>query len=200
MQKTYKLTPPEYISEKTLNKYGISTLTHAQFEQLLYKTSNNTDPETSYGPITINFSFNNITINGLAQPQGHICQQCTHRAANAAHRAKHCLYQLANGNCKNKYVQNRLGKILFPSAQYDEKQRQLLLQEIQDIIRVSSDTKQTVTLGTNLETDLGMDSLDRLLTIQNIENKYHIYLPDTCGFQTIGDIVNYIHKRQSNQR
>ena len=193
MQKTYKLVPPKHISEKKLAEYNIATLTTEQVDRLCSGRTKHFTPNLTFFPHT-------ITINGLAQPWGEACKHCTSRTKNnAAHHARHCLNQLANGHCKYIPAQN-LGKILFPDANYDEKQRKAILTDVQDVIAHATGIKQTITPEMDLEADLAMDSFEIFCALEEIEDKQKIVLPDGCELQTVGDIVNYVHKHISKQR
>lgn len=193
MQKTYKLVPPKHISEKMLTNYNISSLTEEQVEHLCFVCK--IMPHLTFYPHT-------IKIDGLAQPQGEVCKHCTSRTKNtAAHHAKHCLHQLANGHCTHIPTQNTLGKVLFPNAQYDEKQRQAIQNNIQTILMTSTGASK-ITPEMDLEADLGCDSLTVYETMNEIEYKNDIVLPDTNihNFRTVGNIINFVHKTIAKQR
>ncbi len=53
-----------------------------------------------------------------------------------------------------------------------------------------------VTLETHLE-DLNFDSLDMIEIAMDIEDEFHVEVPDAAlaKFVTIGDIVNFLEKR-----
>lgn len=195
MQKTYKLIPPKHISEKMLATYNISTLTEEQVERLCFRCTQDFMPHMTFYPHT-------IKIDGLAQPWGEACKHCTSRTKNTAgHHAKHCLHQLANGHCTHTPTQNILGKILFPDAQYDEKQRQAIQSSIQTILMASTGASK-ITPETDLEADLGCDSLTIYETMNEIEYKYNIVLPETNihNFRTVGDLISFVHKTVAKQR
>lgn len=193
MKKTYKLIPPEHINENMLTIYNISTLTEEQVERLCFGCK--IMPQLTFYPHT-------IKINELAQPQGEACKRCTSRTRNsAAHHARHCLQQLAGGYCKHIPTQNTLGKILFPNAQYDERQRQAIQNTMQKTLMASTGASK-ITPETDLEADLGCDSLTIYETMNEIEYKYNIVLPETNihNFRTVGDLISFVHKTVAKQR
>ncbi len=56
--------------------------------------------------------------------------------------------------------------------------------------------EDAVTLDSNIQEDLGADSLDIVDLIQTIEDEYDLSIPDEAveEIKTVGDIVNYIEK------
>jgi acyl carrier protein len=52
---------------------------------------------------------------------------------------------------------------------------------------------------TQLEEDLGVDSLDRVDLVMSIEEEWDIQIPDADGdaFRTVGDIVAYVDRHAS---
>jgi len=53
---------------------------------------------------------------------------------------------------------------------------------------------QTITLDSRIKKDLGADSLDILQLLMRIEDNYGLVIPDEelVGFETVGDVVNYL--------
>lgn len=56
----------------------------------------------------------------------------------------------------------------------------------------------SITMETDISSDLGADSLDVVELIMSIEDEFEIEVPDEQieGIRTVGDIVNYIQSRQ----
>lgn len=56
-----------------------------------------------------------------------------------------------------------------------------------------------ITLETNLETDLGADSLDTVELIMGIESKYGVIVSDddAAAIKTVGDAVQFVHAELS---
>lgn len=202
MQKIiYKVLPPKHINEKQLAQNNIATLTNTEIEVLMWNAALEPDPRTGYGPIypRVGQKAHTVTINGLAQPQGEICNKCLPRVGHtSAQRAKKCLYNLAKGRCINPHVQNILGKTLFPLAQYDEKQRAQIQKNIQEII--FPERPQIATPEMDLCADLGMDSYDIYAALRDVEHEYKFEIPDSYKPQTVGDIIDYVHRKICKQR
>lgn len=57
-------------------------------------------------------------------------------------------------------------------------------------------SKDEITLETNLQTDLGADSLDAVELMMALEDSFDIQIPDEDAqkFKVIKDIVNYLEK------
>ncbi len=72
-----------------------------------------------------------------------------------------------------------------------EKVKALLVEEL-DL------DENEVTLESNIREDLGADSLDMVDLIMSIEDAFDIKVEesDTASIKTVGDIVNYIEKKQ----
>ena len=56
----------------------------------------------------------------------------------------------------------------------------------------------SITMETDISSDLGADSLDVVELIMSIEDEFEIEVPHEQieGIRTVGDIVNYIQSRQ----
>ncbi len=69
--------------------------------------------------------------------------------------------------------------------------------KIKDIIaeQLSVDAEE-IKAESNLQDDLGADSLDIVDLIQSIEDEFDLSIPDEAveGIKTVGDIVSYIDK------
>lgn len=63
------------------------------------------------------------------------------------------------------------------------------------IMKIGGLDDEDVTKDSKLEYDLGLDSLDRVEMIIDIENKYNIQINDDLieGKMTINELVDYIH-------
>ncbi len=57
-----------------------------------------------------------------------------------------------------------------------------------------------ITEDSVLRTDLGMNSLDCVSLIQDLEQKYNLTIPskDLNAFRTIGDIITYLEQNPLN--
>lgn len=72
----------------------------------------------------------------------------------------------------------------------------MIFDDVKEILADQLDIKDKniITMDTDLEKDLGADSLDSIDIVMTIEDKYDIEVPDeiiTC-MKTVGDIVSYI--------
>lgn len=72
----------------------------------------------------------------------------------------------------------------------------MIFEDVKEILADQLDIKDKniITMDTDLEKDLGADSLDSIDIVMTIEDKYDIEVPDeiiTC-MKTVGDIVSYI--------
>lgn len=58
--------------------------------------------------------------------------------------------------------------------------------------------ESTITLETNIEQDLGADSLDVVDILMSIEDEFEIEIPDgeIDNIRTVGELVNYIKDNQ----
>ena len=56
--------------------------------------------------------------------------------------------------------------------------------------------EESMTMDTNIATDLGADSLDVVELIMTFEDEFGISLPDEdiAAMKTVGDVVTYINK------
>ena len=73
----------------------------------------------------------------------------------------------------------------------------MIFEKLKDIIaeQLSVDADE-VTMDSNIQDDLGADSLDIVDLITTIEDEFDISIPDDVveEIKTVGDIVNYIEK------
>lgn len=73
-----------------------------------------------------------------------------------------------------------------------------VFKKIQTIILNNDDTlKDKITLDSNLNDDLGLDSLDTTDIIMHIEKEFGISIPDMDAekIHTIGQLVEYVYKK-----
>lgn len=219
MSKTYKLIPPKHISEKMLAEYNIATLDEAQVDNLQFTSTINPYIRQPYsGPITPHAEYTpkigyTIKIDGMCNPSGRLCEECTSNTQNTpADKAQHCLRQLADGKCKNPYVQRVLGKTLFPSKKYHKDPGYRIHKSILDLIKdslpgeLNPDIKLTPDM--HLKNDLNFDSLDIVEIFTYIEDYYYsihnirfLVNEETIGEpQTVGDIIQIVNETISKQR
>lgn len=66
------------------------------------------------------------------------------------------------------------------------------------IVDVLSADVEDIALTTDIQADLGADSLDIVDLIQAIEDEFGIDIPDADaqGIKTVGDIVSYVEEHQ----
>ena len=73
----------------------------------------------------------------------------------------------------------------------------MIFEKLKDIIaeQLSVDADE-VTMDSNIQDDLGADSLDVVDLITTIEDEFDLSIPDEAveGIKTVGDIVSYIDK------
>ncbi len=213
MSKTYKLIPPKHISEKMLAEYNIATLDEAQVDNLQFTSTINPYIRHLYsGPIIPNKVGDTIKIDGMCNPSGRMCKECTSNTQNTpADKAQHCLRQLADGKCEDPYVQHILGETLFPSKKYHKKpasrRHKSILELIKDSQHYELDPDVKLTPDMNLKNDLNFDSLDIVEIFIYIEDYYNIHgirfqvNEETIEEpQTVGDIIQIVNEAISKQR
>ena len=73
--------------------------------------------------------------------------------------------------------------------------------KIVEIIQEHDSSKLHVTPELNLKEELGVDSVDLMEFIINLEEAFDIEIPDEDmdNFKTISDVVAYIHEKQKKQ-
>ena len=73
----------------------------------------------------------------------------------------------------------------------------MIFEKLKDIIaeQLSVDADE-VTMDSNIQDDLGADSLDVVDLITSIEDEFDLSIPDEAveEIKTVGDIANYIEK------
>ena len=73
----------------------------------------------------------------------------------------------------------------------------MIFEKLKDIIaeQLSVDADE-VTMDSNIQDDLGADSLDIVDLITTIEDEFDLSIPDEAveDIKTVGDIVNYVEK------
>ena len=73
----------------------------------------------------------------------------------------------------------------------------MIFEKLKDIIaeQLSVDADE-VTMDSNIQDDLGADSLDVVDLITTIEDEFDLSIPDEAveDIKTVGDIVNYVEK------
>lgn len=73
----------------------------------------------------------------------------------------------------------------------------MIFEKLKDIIAEQLSVEaEEVNLDSNIQDDLGADSLDVVDLITTIEDEFDISIPDEAveEIKTVGDIVNYIEK------
>lgn len=74
----------------------------------------------------------------------------------------------------------------------------MILNKVLDIVSSELNvSKDELTLETDLQTDLGADSLDAVELMMTLESKFDIQIPDEEAqkFRLIKDIVNYLENK-----
>ncbi|NLC95143.1 MAG: acyl carrier protein [Bacilli bacterium] len=73
----------------------------------------------------------------------------------------------------------------------------MIFEKVRDIISNElSVAKDEITLETNLQDDLGADSLDAVELVMSIEDEFNIQIPDDVAqkLRTVEDIVKYLEE------
>lgn len=73
----------------------------------------------------------------------------------------------------------------------------MIFEKLKDIIAEQLSVEaDEVTMDSNIQDDLGADSLDVVDLITTIEDEFGISIPDEAveEIKTVGDIVNYVEK------
>lgn len=78
----------------------------------------------------------------------------------------------------------------------------MIFEKLKDIIadQLSVDADE-VTMDSNIQDDLGADSLDVVDLITTIEDEFDLSIPDEAveEIKTVGDIANYIEKNTESE-
>ena len=76
----------------------------------------------------------------------------------------------------------------------------MVLEKIKEILAEQFDIEDTSTLNenTNIEDDLGADSLDVVEVLMSIEDEFKVEIPDEEieNIKTIGELASYIENNQ----
>ncbi|WMJ73927.1 acyl carrier protein [Cytophagaceae bacterium ABcell3] len=75
---------------------------------------------------------------------------------------------------------------------------------LQDLIisivaKINGVPKEEVSLSHKLKEDLGMDSLDSLELITEIEQEFSLYIPEETEINSVGEIVQYVERHTSDK-
>ncbi|NLG82655.1 MAG: acyl carrier protein [Bacilli bacterium] len=73
----------------------------------------------------------------------------------------------------------------------------MIFEKVREIISNElSVSKEEITLETNLQDDLGADSLDAVELVMSIEDEFNIQIPDDAAqnLKTVADIVKYLEE------
>ena len=73
----------------------------------------------------------------------------------------------------------------------------MIIERLKEILhKVSPDYDvSTVTEGTNLREDLGMDSLAMMLVSMEVEDAFNFHFDEPVDFKTVGDVMTYLKGR-----
>ncbi|MCL2054727.1 MAG: acyl carrier protein [Oscillospiraceae bacterium] len=75
----------------------------------------------------------------------------------------------------------------------------MIFEKVRDIIVEQFDVDaEAVTVGANVQDDLGADSLDVVDLVMTLEEEFDVEIPDEAveGIKTVGDIVKFIEDNQ----
>ena len=75
----------------------------------------------------------------------------------------------------------------------------MVFEKIREILAAQFDAeKDDLTMSTNIQDDLGADSLDVVEVLMSIEDEFDVEIPDEAieTIKTIGDLVTYIENNQ----
>lgn len=73
----------------------------------------------------------------------------------------------------------------------------MVLEKVKTILSNQFDVEEdTITLDTNIQEDLGADSLDVVDMLMSLEDEFDVEIPDEeiDHIQTVGDLVSYIEE------
>lgn len=76
--------------------------------------------------------------------------------------------------------------------------REDLLKRLEEIIKVQDPAKALlISEKTSLKDDLGVDSIELMEFVINVEDAFSISIPDEDveTLMTIGDLIDYLHKK-----
>jgi len=73
----------------------------------------------------------------------------------------------------------------------------MIIEKLKEILhKVSPDFDlSSVSEGTNLREDLGMDSLAMMLVSMEIEDAFNFHFDEPVDFKTVGDVVTFLKGR-----
>ena len=77
----------------------------------------------------------------------------------------------------------------------------MVLEKIKEILSEQFDTEEdAITAETNLQDDLGADSLDVVDLLMSIEDEFEVEIPDeeVENIRTVGALVEYIEKHSKS--
>ena len=77
----------------------------------------------------------------------------------------------------------------------------MVLEKIKEILSEQFDTEEdAITVETNLQDDLGADSLDVVDLLMSIEDEFEVEIPDeeVENIKTVGALVEYIEKHSKS--
>ena len=77
----------------------------------------------------------------------------------------------------------------------------MVLEKIKEILSEQFDTEEdAITAETNLQDDLGADSLDVVDLLMSIEDEFEVEIPDeeVENIKTVGALVEYIEKHSKS--
>lgn len=81
-------------------------------------------------------------------------------------------------------------------------QKEQIENELKSIIREKGFGDTDTNLESSFEDDLGMDSLDRVEMVMEVEKHFNMSIPDEDSerFTTIGEVVNYLDSALEGRR
>ncbi|BCI59756.1 acyl carrier protein [Solibaculum mannosilyticum] len=72
-----------------------------------------------------------------------------------------------------------------------------MLEKIKEILQNNASYDGEITADTTFE-EIGLDSLDMMQIIMDIEDEFGISVADDAGLKTVGELMNYIEEQQKN--
>ena len=72
-----------------------------------------------------------------------------------------------------------------------------MLEKIKEILQNNASYDGEITADTTFE-EIGLDSLDMMQIIMDIEDEFGISVADDACLKTVGELMNYIEEQQKN--
>ena len=73
----------------------------------------------------------------------------------------------------------------------------MIIEKIGEILRAQAGNDELEVAGSTSLSDLGLDSLDMVEIIMELEDAFSVTISDDLRFETVGDLVKYIEENMA---